>query len=86
MLGPLFSAVPVAREHLKRMVDAGRTGVCSVVNTDLVDCRLVAILLCRLRDADRVHLGEPCAKRERAKQYSLAPFSMSQWWRAAQTS
>jgi hypothetical protein len=41
------------------MVDAERIRVCSVVNTDLVDCQLVAILLCRLRDADRVHLCEP---------------------------
>ena len=56
MLGPLFSAV--AREHLKSMVDAERIRVCSVVNTDLAYCLLVAILLCRLRDADRVHLCE----------------------------
>jgi hypothetical protein len=41
------------------MVDAERSRVCSVVNTELTDCQLVAILLCRLRDADRVHLCEP---------------------------
>jgi hypothetical protein len=41
------------------MMDAVKTRVCSVVNTDLADCLLVAILLCRLRDADRVPLCEP---------------------------
>jgi hypothetical protein len=41
------------------MVDAERTRVCSVVNTDLADCQLVAMLFCRLCDADRVHLCEP---------------------------
>jgi len=41
------------------MMDAVKIRVCSVVNTDLADCLLVAILLCRLRDADRVHLCEP---------------------------
>jgi hypothetical protein len=41
------------------MMDAVKIRVCSVVNTDLADCLLVAILLCRLRDADRVHLCQP---------------------------
>jgi hypothetical protein len=40
------------------MMDAVKIRVCSVVNTDLAYCLLVAILLCRLRDADRVHLCE----------------------------
>lgn len=47
MLGPLFSAVEVAREHLNRMLDAAKIRVCSVVNTDVADCLLVAILPCR---------------------------------------
>jgi len=41
------------------MMDAVKIRVCSVVNTDLADCLLVAILFWRLRDADRVHLCEP---------------------------
>jgi hypothetical protein len=35
MLGPLFSAVEVARERLNRMLDAAKTRVCSVVHTDV---------------------------------------------------
>jgi hypothetical protein len=41
------------------MMDAVKIHVCSVVNTDLANCLLVAILPCRLRDANRVHLCEP---------------------------
>jgi hypothetical protein len=44
MLGPLFSAVEVAREHLDGMLDAPKTRVCSVLNTDVADCLLAAIL------------------------------------------
>jgi hypothetical protein len=47
MLGPLFSAVDVARERLNRMVDAAKIRVCPVVYTDVADCLLVAILPCR---------------------------------------
>jgi|SRR6266852_4257024 hypothetical protein len=44
MLGPLFSAVEVAREHLNRILDAAKIGVCTVVDTDVADCLFVAIL------------------------------------------
>src|ERR1700730_3030769 len=44
MLGPLFSAVEVARERLTSMLDAAKIRVCSVVHTDVADCLLVAIL------------------------------------------
>jgi hypothetical protein len=54
MLGQLFFRLRSSCEHLNRMINAVKIRVCSVVNTDLV-----AILLCRLRDADRVHLCEP---------------------------
>jgi hypothetical protein len=47
ILGPLFSAVEVACEHLNRMLDAARIRVCSVVNTEGADSLLVAILACR---------------------------------------
>jgi hypothetical protein len=40
MLGPLFSAIDVARERLDRMLDAAKIRVCSVVNTDVADCLL----------------------------------------------
>jgi hypothetical protein len=46
MLETLFSAIEVALEHLNRMLDAAKIRVCSVVNTDLADCLLVAILPC----------------------------------------
>ena len=44
MLETLFSAIEVALEHLNRMLDAAKIRVCSVVNTDVADCLLVAIL------------------------------------------
>jgi hypothetical protein len=40
MLGPLFSAIDVARERLDSMLDAAKIRVCSVVNTDVADCLL----------------------------------------------
>ena len=59
MLGTLFFRLRASCEHLNRMIDAVKIRVCSVVNTGLADCLLVAIQLCRLRDADRVHACEP---------------------------
>ncbi len=47
MLGPLFSAVEVARKCLNRMLDGAKSRVCPVVYTDVEDCLLVAILSCR---------------------------------------
>ena len=44
MLGPLFSAVEVARERLNRMLGAAKIRVCTVVDTDVPDCLFVAIL------------------------------------------
>jgi ABC-type Mn2+/Zn2+ transport system permease subunit len=39
--------VEVAREHHKGMLDVAKNRVCSVVNTDVADCLLVATLPCR---------------------------------------
>jgi hypothetical protein len=44
MLGSLFSAIEVALEHLNGMLDGAKIRVCSIVNTDVADCLLVAIL------------------------------------------
>jgi hypothetical protein len=44
MLGPLFSAIEVAREHLNGRLHAAKIRVCSVMNTGVADCLLVAIL------------------------------------------
>ena len=41
------------------MMDAVKIRVCSVVNTDLTDRKLVTIMILYLRDADRLHLCEP---------------------------
>jgi hypothetical protein len=45
MLAPLFSAFEVARKRLNRMLNAARIRVCPVVDTEVEECLLVAILL-----------------------------------------
>ena len=44
MLGPLFSALAVARGRLKSMLDAAKIRVCTVMNTGAADCLLFAML------------------------------------------
>jgi hypothetical protein len=44
MLGTLFSVIEVAFEHLNGRLDAAKIRVCPILNTDVADCLLVAIL------------------------------------------
>ena len=47
--GHLFQRQRLHGERLNRMLDAAKTCVCSVADTDVANCLFVAILLCRAR-------------------------------------
>ena len=69
---PFFQRPPAGRDHVRHTRDNGCSILKALTAANelhgetvdpeaviLADCLVVAILLCRLRDADRVHLCEP---------------------------